>query len=939
PAETLKLAKWLLASDVVVRGTGIPRGSRSETAPSSLSRPSQPGIDAGSGGLGNPTSVPSSALGVPDSTLETSPAHLGAAPQSTESPPTCLLEACLHAIERVPAEGRGKAAQFIPIRFILFNKLTKDDKLLLAYDAFVLGQVLGRDIAVGKLIHGDDHATLKVKALALTGEVRKRLEKIAALLSSSGAPDLVLNRHCAECEFQARCRKIAVEKDDLSLLATMSAKERQKLRSKGIFTVTQLSYTFRPRRRPKRLRGKREKYHHSLKALAIREKKIHVVGSPELKIEGTPVYLDVEGLPDRDFYYLIGLRIGTGESAVQHSLWADTVEDEGKIWREFLRILETVHKPVLIHYGSFETEFLKTMSARYDRSGDSSSIAVILEQSINQASTIFGRIYFPTLSNGLKEIATWIGFSWSIPEASGTHAIKWRHEWEHSHQDLTKKRLSTYNADDCLALETLTQVIQQFFARLPSKQNAAPPVVNVDKMIPEKRTKWQVFKSSLHEFEEVNQAAQWDYQRDRVYIRSEPNLKRSKPRTRPRPKRTPRIDKAQIIPPPAVCPKCGQSLMERGSVKTRTLFDLIWGRNSVRLRLVRYEFCTGWCGSCKKEFRMEGPFQLCRKYGWNLFAYLIYHAIHLRIHLASLSTSVERLFGARLTAATLVEMKNRAASYYQDTVDQILARIVHGPLVQVDETTVKIQSQTAYVWVFTTLEHVTYIYAETREAEVLHATLKGFKGVLISDFYSAYDSVSCPQQKCLIHLIRDLNDEILNHSFDNELKGRVKSFAELIRPIIGTVDQFGLKKHFLHKHQRFVDRFYKNLARADYQSEAALGCKQRFEKNRDKLFTFLDYDGVPWNNSNAEHAIKAVARMRDLVKGSSTACGMKDYLVLLSVCETCEYMGIDFLDFLRSGEKDIHAFAESRHGRRRRTQTSQPIGLPLDATPDTGNQP
>jgi len=96
-----------------------------------------------------------------------------------------------------------------------------------------------------------------VKAAALVSEVRKRTEKIAALLSSTTPPDLVLNRHCAECEFQARCRKIAIDKDDLSLLAGMSAKERQKLRSKGIFTVTQLSYTFRPRRRPKRLRDKR----------------------------------------------------------------------------------------------------------------------------------------------------------------------------------------------------------------------------------------------------------------------------------------------------------------------------------------------------------------------------------------------------------------------------------------------------------------------------------------------------------------------------------------------------------------------------------------------------------------------------------------------------------------------------------------------------------
>ena len=175
----------------------------------------------------------------------------------------------------------------------------------------------------------------------------------------------------------------------------MSEKERKKLHSKGIFTVTQLSYTFRPRRRPKRLRDKREKYHHSLKALAIREKKIHIVGSPELKIEGTPVYLDVEGLPDRDFYYLIGVRIGNGESAVQHSLWADTVEDEGKIWREFLAILETVDKPVLIHYGSYETTFLRRMRERYGEPPADSVAAATIGAAVNLLSVIFAQVYFP----------------------------------------------------------------------------------------------------------------------------------------------------------------------------------------------------------------------------------------------------------------------------------------------------------------------------------------------------------------------------------------------------------------------------------------------------------------------------------------------------------------------------------------------------------------
>jgi predicted RecB family nuclease len=197
------------------------------------------------------------------------------------------LETRLQAVERVAPEGRGKSARLIPIRFVFTNKLGKDEKLVLAFDAFVLSEILGCGIGLGKITHGENPATLKVKTLSLAGEVRKRLDRIAKLLSNPTPPDLVLNRHCAECEFHARCRQKAIEKDDLSLLATMSEKERQKFRSKGIFTVTQLSYTFRPRRRPKRLRDKREKYHHSLKALAIREKKIHIVGSPELKIAPT----------------------------------------------------------------------------------------------------------------------------------------------------------------------------------------------------------------------------------------------------------------------------------------------------------------------------------------------------------------------------------------------------------------------------------------------------------------------------------------------------------------------------------------------------------------------------------------------------------------------------------------------------------------------------
>src|SRR5437870_11629355 len=122
------------------------------------------------------------------------------------------------------------------------------------------------------------------------------------------------------------------------------------------------------------------------------------------------------------------------------------------------------------------------------------------------------------------------------------------------------------------------------------------------------------------------------------------------------------------------------------------------------------------------------------------------------------------------------------------------------------------------------------------------------------------------------------------------------------------VDLFGLKTQFLLKHKVFVERFYKGLSKREYQSERAVYYKKRFEKNQDKLFTFLDYDGIPWNNNNAEHAIKAFASLRKVIGGVSTEKGIREYLTLLSICETCQYKGVSFFDFLRSDEKDIDVF-------------------------------
>jgi predicted RecB family nuclease len=82
------------------------------------------------------------------------------------------------------------------------------------------------------------------------GQARRVFQELRDLQTGT-PPRRILNSHGPLCEFRQRCHVEAMAQDDLSLLRGMSAKEITKYHQRGIFTVTQLSCTFRPRKRRK----------------------------------------------------------------------------------------------------------------------------------------------------------------------------------------------------------------------------------------------------------------------------------------------------------------------------------------------------------------------------------------------------------------------------------------------------------------------------------------------------------------------------------------------------------------------------------------------------------------------------------------------------------------------------------------------------------------
>lgn len=298
----------------------------------------------------------------------------------------------------------------------------------------------------------------------------------------------------------------------------------------------------------------------------------------------------------------------------------------------------------------------------------------------------------------------------------------------------------------------------------------------------------------------------------------------------------------------------------------------------------------------------------------SLKSWAMYMHIAHRMTFGGIAETLYDCYGLPLYTPDIWSWKAALAHYYEPTYDLLLKRMIAGPLIHADETDVHLaRVGKGYVWVFASLEEVVFIYRKSREGGFLSELLKDFRGVLVSDFYAAYDSIDCEQQKCLIHLLRDFNNDLLRSPWDEELKEIGSQLGVLLRTIIATVDRYGLRRRNLRKHQRDVDVFYADLLKKQWgQSELAEGYRRRMIKYRNKLFTFLDHDDVPWNNNNAEHAVKRFAKYRALVDGRYREAGLHHYLVLLSIYVTCEFKRVDFLRFLLSRETDIDAYAMTK---------------------------
>ncbi|TQV88080.1 IS66 family transposase, partial [Aliikangiella coralliicola] len=565
----------------------------------------------------------------------------------------------------------------------------------------------------------------------------------------------------------------------------------------------------------------------------------------------------------------------------------------------------------IIHYGDYEKKYVLHMERKYSfNSCQMVILSKIKQRLLNALSLIYGYVYFPTYGNSLKEIAREIGFNWSS-NLSGHKSISLRYQWESSKSKKAMEKLRKYNVEDCLALYEVINFIENSICIEEACDEQVVPAKSLNK----KATfKFGNSEYLIKELEYFNKCSYFEYQRDKVFVRK-PSKKR-KSRVKKRKHKNVRVSTVIDIPYLRVCNRCHCSNVYRHGKLEKVVFDLKFTNFGVSRYIIKYRSDRARCGSCKSVFTSPDYLSIKSKYGSSLQIWVVYQMIALGLTYGKIVEELWSVFGYQVSRQFCYAIKRSMALHYEPTRKQIINNLNKSNAIYADETSINLQGIKGYVWVFVSQTEVLYIFAPTREKKLLDEVLTEFNGVLVSDFYAAYDSYKGPQQKCLIHLVRDMNDDLRAHPFDVDYKSLITELSKLLYEIVSKVDKYGLRKRFLHKYLNKADNFMNKVSCYEGSSEATNKYKNRFTKYKDKLFTFLDYDDVTWNNNYAEHAIKVFAQYRRVADGSFTKNGIEKYLALLSISETCKLRGIDFLDFLKSRKLNLHETSYSSNQKR-----------------------
>ncbi|MBI4738829.1 TM0106 family RecB-like putative nuclease [Candidatus Woesearchaeota archaeon] len=276
--------------------------------------------------------------------------------------------------------------------------------------------------------------------------------------------------------WESYTNRLAIERDDVSLVAGVGGSTKRQLNERGILTVHDLATASLGSLQ--KIDGvgpqKAKQFRNSAlalvrntpviinrKALVFPKKKLELF----LDLEGTDQSLNEAFGDDIEFDqidYMMGLLVCKGDAYEYHSFIAHRIGEEKKMFEDFCVFMKAQRGFTLYHWGSYERTALAKLAARY---GMDSTLRTRIENNMVDLHKLLKKaVAFPTYGNGLKDIAKWLEFSWRHKEVTAMESVAYYLEYVENPTKNKEKlqRIIDYNEDDVRA----TKHVKDFLVKI-----------------------------------------------------------------------------------------------------------------------------------------------------------------------------------------------------------------------------------------------------------------------------------------------------------------------------------------------------------------------------------------------------------------------------------------------------------------------------------------
>ena len=262
-----------------------------------------------------------------------------------------------------------------------------------------------------------------------------------------------------------------------------------------------------------------------------------------------------------------------------------------------------------------------------------------------------------------------------------------------------------------------------------------------------------------------------------------------------------------------------------------------------------------------------------------------------------------------ISAGGLTQAWKSLAAHLEPVYTHIGQNISHSAVLNADETGWRLNGITHWLWCFTTKELCYYLITKSRGSPVVKDILGTFfKGILICDFWGAYNKISAlAKQRCFYHLFTELAKvDKANHS--PCWKAFRKKLARLLKDAIRLSErkQQSESDVFDRRKRRLYGRL-EQLLKEEYKDKDAKRLIKRLKRHKNELFTFLDYNDLSPYNNHAEQQMRKPVQTRKISQQNRSITGAKTQAILMTLFRSAELQGKNAVETVLSVVKAVIA--------------------------------